>query len=785
MQPTSKKQVVALDGPAGAGKSTIARIIAERLNFVYIDTGAMYRAVTLKTLDLDLNLDDETAIAEMIRTTKVNFDQNGKIFLDGVDVTDKIRSEVVTGSVSKVAGIPQVREFLQKEQRNIGIGQPAVLDGRDIGSAVFPDAKYKFYLDASLEERAQRRMSDTKEFGHSDLQQLVDEIAARDEADRNREHSPLVQAEDAIYIDSTGMDIEAVCQSILNRIANKHPEGVSQVENNTSQTADNDQLNLEMAEPQELSKGILVKGTVVQIDDEYVWVDVQYKQEGKIKLEEFDTPPEENDEIEVKIISLRDKYGDLLVSKNAASRDKMRSVLQDAYEKDEVLTGRVKAEAKKGLKVDFDGVEAYVPLSHMELGKALPEQNYIGNEYEFKIIQLEHRRNGLSVVASRRKILEERKEDRVKEVFEKISVGDVIEGTVKNLARFGVFVDIGGMDGLIHIDNLSWQRNVRPSEIAKPGDQLKVKVVEMNREQQRIGLSLKDLQEDPFVNFAAEHKVGDEMDGKVVKLETFGAFIEVAPQIEGLLHVSELSWTKRIGHPKQVLAPGQTVRVKLLGIDPQERRISLGYRQLMENPYDSMEQDYPVGSQHSGKISRITDFGIFIELPSGIDGLVRNEDLSWDKKNKDARQEFNPGDMVEVRVLSVDPGKKKIDLGIKQLVENPFEKFKFDHPVGSRIEGKVTNIVDFGAFVELAPGIEGMIHISHLSDKRVENVTDVLQEGEQVKVKILEIDENTGKISLSIKDYHKDEEMAVISQHKGTDSGTFRLGDMIDLSDLK
>ena len=538
--------------------------------------------------------------------------------------------------------------------------------------------------------------------------------------------------------------------------------------------------------PAILTKGEILEGTVITVDEkgQTVWIDLNAKSSGIAALDEFEEAPAEGDKVSVMVLSTSGIDG-VKVSKRAADSRKMRQVVEKAYEDNETITGKVTKKAKNGLKVDFSGIEAYVPLSHMDLGRIGNQDAYIGQTYDFKIIKLERRGKNISMVVSRRELLEKERGERMKEIFETVNVGDVVEGIVKNITRFGIFVDIGGMDGLIAHEDISWQRGQSAKDIVSPGDTIDVQITLMDEERQRIGLSLKALQEDPLNDFCERHAEGDVIEGKVVKLESFGAFVELEPGVEGLLHVSELSWTRRINHPKEVVQVGSTINVKLLAIDRENRRLSLGYRQLMANPYETIDLDYPLGTKHTGQIMRITDFGVFVKLPTDIEGLVRKEDISWDKKDSDVLSQFTPGEMVEVQVLKVDKKGRKIGLGVKQLQDNPMAIFKFKNPPGTKTTGTVKRLEDFGAFVELEEGIEGLVHISQIADKRVEKVSDALKEGDKVNVKILSVDEDSGKISLSIKDYDKDIENELISQHKGDDKGTFRLGDVIDLSKLQ
>ncbi|HOG64896.1 MAG TPA: S1 RNA-binding domain-containing protein [Spirochaetota bacterium] len=549
-----------------------------------------------------------------------------------------------------------------------------------------------------------------------------------------------------------------------------------------------DQLaEMEKAQPQELHRGQIVDGLVVQIDDSFVWVDVDSKSEGRIPRDEFETLPEEGSTIAVRLE--RSEDGIPVFSYKKAASEMGRRKLKTAFEEGAIIRGKVVREVKSGVRVDFGGIEGYVPMRLLDIRSVQSAEYYIGQEFDFKIIEFaqgQRGRNSLSIVASRRELLEAEREHKTDEVFTKYRVGDEVEGVVRNITKSGVFVDIGGFDGLIRLDDLAWKRGVNPRDIVSPQQTIKVRIVQMDPETKRVGLSLKEMTADPFVQFCDEVREGDVIPGTVVKLENFGAFVRLRDGIEGLLHISELSWTRRIGHPKEVLTVGSTIDVKILGIDYDERRISLGFRQLQENPYDSLERDYAINSRHTGRISRLTEFGIFVELPNGVEGLVRKEDIGWERgASNDLESRFVPGEMVEVRVINLDVRKRKIGLGIKQLQENPLEVFRFSHPVGSRMSGTVTRLTDFGAFVDVGNSLEGLIHISNLAEKRVERVADVVKVGDTVEVKVIEIDSEKNKIGLSIKDLERDTERDAINQHRGgEESGTFRLGDVLDLSKL-
>jgi len=529
--------------------------------------------------------------------------------------------------------------------------------------------------------------------------------------------------------------------------------------------------------PQDLHKGLIVHGLVVQIDDAYVWVDVDSKSEGRVPREEFSTLPKEGETIIVRYE--RSEEGIPLFSHKLAAIETLRHDLKRAFTEGTTVRGKVIKEAKGGVRVDFGGIEGYAPMRLLDIRSAQTPEHYIGQEFDFKVIEFsqgQRGRNSLSIVVSRRELLESKREEKIGEIFEQHKIGDVVEGVVRNITKSGVFVDIGGFDGLIRFDDLTWKRGANPRDIVHTNDTIRVKIIQMDPETKRVGLSLKDMTENPFDQFCQDLHIGDELTGKVVKLENFGAFVRLADGVEGLLHISELSWTKRVAHPKEILSVGSEIQVKILAIDYKEKRLSLSFRQLQQNPFDSLEKDYAVNSRHTGRVSRVTDLGVFVELPSGIEGLVRKEDISWGRG--DTAASLVPGDMVEVRILSLDPKKKKIGLGIKQLQDNPVEVFAFNHPIGSRLEAKVTRIADYGAFVDLGSGLEGLIHISNLSDKRVDKVSEIANPGDTFEVKVIEIDAARNKIGLTLKNV--DLESVNASREEAT--GTFRLGNLFDLS---
>jgi small subunit ribosomal protein S1 len=536
---------------------------------------------------------------------------------------------------------------------------------------------------------------------------------------------------------------------------------------------------------EDIKEGEIVRGRVIQVTKDYVVVDIGYKSEGQVAINEFaaaegQVPVKEGDEIEVLLESRENDNGLCVLSKEKADRLKVWDEISAACERDELIDGTIAQRVKGGLSVTIrGGVKAFLPGSQVDLRPVRNLDAFIGKNYKFKVIKFNKKRG--NIVLSRRVLLEKERAELKEQTLEKLKEGQLVEGIVKNLTEYGAFIDLGGIDGLLHITDMSWGRVNHPSEMFQVGDHVRVKVLKFNPESERVSLGLKQISEDPWTKAEQIYKPGTVVKGKVVSLKDYGAFIELEEGIEGLIHISEMSWTRRVKHPSKVVAVNDIVEAVVLDIDAKANRISLGMKQLEPNPYEALTQKYPPGTVVKGKVRNIADFGIFVEIEEGIDGLVHISDMSWTQRVKHPSELYQKGDEVEAVVLHIDTtdgDKPKISLGIKQLIGDPWDRIPFDYPVGKIVNAKVQKVLDFGAFVELEKGIEGLVHVSEISDDRVEDPRDVLKPGQDVKVEIINIDTAERKIGLSMKAAHRAEELADVQGYSAGTSGA-TLGDVM------
>jgi small subunit ribosomal protein S1 len=500
-------------------------------------------------------------------------------------------------------------------------------------------------------------------------------------------------------------------------------------------------------------EGEVVRGTVMKIAGEQVVVDIGYKSEGQISLDEFrdgkgEITVKAGDEIDVMIESTENELGSVVLSKHKADMMRAWDKISEACEKDQVVEGNIVARVKGGLSVDI-GVKAFLPGSQVDLRPVKNLDAMIGQRFKFKVIKFNKKRG--NIVLSRRALLEKEREALKKDTIGRLEEGKIVDGIVKNITDYGAFIDLGGLDGLLHITDMSWGRIQHPSELFQVGDEVKVKVIKYDQKTERVSLGFKQITPDPWTTAGEKHTPGTRVKGKVVSLTDYGAFVELEPGIEGLIHISEMSWTKRVKHPSQVVNVGDQVEAAVLDIDVENKRISLGMKQVMENPWKTLEEKYPVGTKVQGKVRNITDFGIFVGIEEGIDGLVHVSDLSWTQKVKHPSELFKKGQDVDAVVLNIDPENERFSLGIKQLTSNPWETVEEKYAIGTRVKGQVQNITDFGVFVELEPGVEGLVHVSEIADRRIENPANEFTQGQEVEAMVISVDPTERKISLSIK----------------------------------
>jgi small subunit ribosomal protein S1 len=509
----------------------------------------------------------------------------------------------------------------------------------------------------------------------------------------------------------------------------------------------------EMApEHEAIEEGKIVEGRILEVARDYVVVDVGYKSEGMVSLSEFKGEELEalipGGTITVYIERKENDQGYLEISKEKADRLKVWDEIAKAYEGDETVTGTIIARVKGGMHVDI-GVKAFLPGSQVDLRPVRNYDRLVGEEMEFRIIKFNRKRP--NIVLSRRALLEKEREAMRTDTMTRLEESATLKGIVKNLTDYGAFIDLGGIDGLLHITDMSWGRVNHPSQLYAVGDELEVKVLRFDNEKERVSLGVKQLSPDPWDEAKNKYPIGASVSGVVVSMTDYGAFIEVEPGVEGLVHVTEMSWTRRIKHPSKMVALGDSVEAVVLEIDLENKRVSLGMKQLEENPWQSLAERYPVGTVISGRVRNITEFGVFVGVEEGIDGLVHISDLSWTHRVRHPSELFQKSDEVEAVVLDIDASNERFSLGIKQLAADPWSSLESDYPRGAKVKGTVKKLTEYGAFIELAEGIEGLCHVSELSEERVEQPSDVLTIGQEIEVLIIDVDPSERRIGLSVK----------------------------------
>ncbi len=499
-----------------------------------------------------------------------------------------------------------------------------------------------------------------------------------------------------------------------------------------------------------IKEGQIVKGKVIAVSGREAIIDIGYKSEGVLQLDEFDEPKKlkVGDEIEVLFESLEDESGMVVLSKRKAERQKCWDDLVANANEGSVVEGRIFKKVRGGFMVDI-GMEAFLPASLVDIKPVKNLDQFLGQAFQFVIVKINHKRK--NIVVSRKDYLEREKEVNRSKMVKTLAVNQVVKGRVKNITDFGAFIDLGGIDGLLHITDLSWGRVSHPSEILNLGDELDVMVIAIDKESEKVSLGLKQITKSPWEQVEQRYKSGAKVTGKVTNIVAYGAFVELEPGIEGLIHISELSWTKRITHPSEVLSVGAEVEAVILNIDKDSRKISLGLKQMSASPWDNLEERYHAGDVIEGKIRNITDYGIFVELEPGIDGLIHVSDISWTKKLTHPNEAVKKGDTVKAKVLSLDRANRKISLGIKQLAEDPWQQLTQNFSVGTIVSGKITKIVNFGIFVELNNGLEGLVHISEIPHEQAESIESSFHIGDELQVTVLNVEHENRKIALSLK----------------------------------
>lgn len=528
--------------------------------------------------------------------------------------------------------------------------------------------------------------------------------------------------------------------------------------------------------------GDVVRGTIIDVSDNFAVIDIGDKSESEIPLNEFKN---EGEDVEVKIGDVFDVYvekreaeGGLRLSREKAIGIKVWEDIANIQEADGTIQGRIESRVKGGLSVDI-GVPAFLPYSQIDLRPVKDLDNMIGQTYDFKILKFNRKRN--NVVISRRAILEADRQKLREEMRSSLEEGAVVNGSITNITDYGVFIDLGGLDGLCHITDLSWGRVSHPSKLFKVGQEIEVKVLKYDKETDKVSLGVKQLKSDPWSTVEEKYPIGSRAVGKVVSITDYGVFAELEEGVEGLVHVSEMSWSKKTRHPSKIVSVSDEIEISILNIDVDAKRISLGMKQLQPNPWDLVTENYPVGSIIEGKIKNITDFGIFIGIEEGIDGLIHVSDLSWTERIKHPSEKYSKGQTIQAVVLKIDRENERFSLGIKQLTPDPWQQTIEKYPVGALVSGKITNVTDFGIFVEVEEGIEGLVHVSEISKEKVNTPVGMYNVGDTLETKVISVSAKDRKIGLSIKAMSEDRAEIKLDEYKKqqASSGPSTLGDLL------
>ncbi len=530
-----------------------------------------------------------------------------------------------------------------------------------------------------------------------------------------------------------------------------------------------------------LKEGSIIEGTIIEIRQNEVIVDIGAKSEGSIVGHEFVDlgELEIGQTIEVFLEKIEDKDGNPLISFDKAEQKKNWEKILSRCEEGTIVSGRVKAKVKGGLIVAM-GVDAFLPASQIDVQPPKNLDQYVGQTYDFKVLKINLDRK--NIVVSRRELIEEQRHVKRQKLLSEVKPGDIRRGVVKNITDYGAFIDLDGLDGLLHITDMSWGRISHPSEMVKISEEIDVMIIEVDKDKERVSLGLKQTTSNPWDDIEKRYPVGAKIEGKVVNLVPYGAFIELEEGVEGLVHVTELSWTKRISKPSEVLRVGDAISAVVLGIQKEDQKISLGVRQLDTNPWDMVRHNYPVGAHVRGKVRNITTYGAFIELEEGIDGMVHVSDMSWTRKINHPSEMIKKGEEIDAMVLDVDPDQQRISLGLKQLATDPWENIQTLYRIGDVVQGTISKITSYGAFVELQDGIDGLVHISQISEDRVEKIKDVIEAGQEVSARVIKIDRDERRIGLSIKaaNYNAEELAAEAAAYETLKEG----GDLMSLGDI-
>ena len=759
------RKIITVDGPAGSGKSTIAKLLANLIGYLYLDTGALYRTVGLDLVRKNISPKDTKKILEALSQVKIQMDKEN-ILLNGENVMDHIRGEEITKQTAIIAQNSDIRQFVRGLQKRIVENRSYIVNGRDVGTVVFPDAFCKFYLDASPEVRAERRLKDQKiKQPEQNLEAIKEQIVQRDESDKNRSISPLRIPVDALVIDSSKLKIDEVMERMV-AYYNKRNGKLSR-DHGVNDLIDSKIFikAVENFDTHQYAFGSLIRGVIINIKPKEIVLDLGSKRDGIIPQEEMEkldvSSLNVGQEIDVYVLASSSATPHILVSKLEADKRSTYIQLQRMHEQKEPVEGAVTRTVKGGLIVNLMGISGFCPISEYDI-KRFNKDTQEGTKSHFYIIEMDTDK----LVVSRKRFLEEKYERIQKKFFDEIREGDILEGVVSSITRFGVFVDIKeGVTGIIRPKDVSWKWATHPHELLKKGENIRVKVISVDPKRHRLQLSKRDLEEDPMIRFEREHVVGDVLLGKIKGTLKFGAFVEVAEGIEGLLHVSRLSWERHIENPSEIFKPDDQVEAKILSIDVAKRKVSLGLNHSTQDPWNTIEQSYPKGEILRCVVKRIVNNGIHCTVDDRFDGFIHISDMSWTQEKIKLKQFFQQDESIEAKVIGHDKVKRIIKLGMKQKTTNPWENICANYTEGSSIYAPVTRITSNGAFVKVGDELEGFCHISQLAASKVEKVEEEVEVGKEYHFAIQSIDEKDKKITLSIKEYFLNEEKKNIEKY--------------------
>lgn len=807
---TSKKnsRIITIDGPAGSGKSTIATALANELDYHQLDSGALYRVATYLALEFysskEPSSSDETpeinqeagkkanepdigetaesaGFQKMLEASplKIRFENKKQsLYLGDTPVDERIRQPRISRSIKPIADSVFVRNWVNQKLYDSIEGINVIIDGRDMGSKVFPNADYKFYLTANLKERTNRRF---KELQVKDIEveinELSEEIKRRDIEDKTREFGALQQPEGAFALDSTGMTQETVLETFKSQL---EKNGITKDTSSRQPSSSIDQkikkdvpVSLSFKEEQmtmenliaeeqmnvpDMSKGSVVKGSVIRKEPEknteYVLLDLNSKSEGMLLIDEFDSIPDVGDTVEAIVKSFDSETGFVLLAKKELEIRRSMELLREAHQKELPVSGEIVKKLSSGYLVDVQKVNMFLPHSH--IGDLLQEtptkkrNSLLGQIFTYKILELDKDRAGGTV--SRKALQDKQNISNWNKLVQETEIGDIVEGKVIHYVRLGAFIEVGNVVGFLHHSNISWGRNTKKIEGVYPiGSIMQVRVLEIDSENMKLSLGVKQLTQDPWETILDEIKVGSTVEGTVSYMAKYGAFLNLKNDLEGLIPVSEISWLRKPEHTKKAFKLGSQVKARVLGINIKDKKITLGLKQLQENPWNVVMNQVKVGDVRKGKIKYIATYGMFVEITDAIDGLIRREDISWNERVDDLKSKYKKNQEIEFKVSHMDEANYRIACSVKHLTGNPYTEIKKKYSNRALVESKFVKMTKFGILAQLPEEIVGLIHLSEIPRGREQSLKESLKAGDTLNVVIKNVDVENERVALSLR----------------------------------